>query len=52
VLASQERVVQAKKNHNDPAAQEKRLYLYVRVEAEGCVQVEDEGSVRAFDRDR
>lgn len=44
VLASQEKVVQAKRNHNDPRAQEKRFYLCVRVEIEGCI--------RAFDRNQ
>lgn len=51
VLASQEKVVQAKRNHNDPEVQEKRC-LYVRVEVEDCVRVETEGFVWAFDRNR
>lgn len=59
VLASQEKVVQAKRNHNDPEVQEKRcLYVRVevedcvRVEVEDCVRVETEGFVWAFDRNR
>jgi len=47
VLACQERAVQAKKNHNDPAVQE-RLYLYPRLSRKEMAWVDLLSSKEAF----